>query len=394
LNSGHTNNEKCFHGFKCKEIGSELEKGGGERKSAGVIRKYPCFYLFLASFTLDSLKRRILIVRTDRVGDVVMITPMIRELRKKYPDAYIATLTQSNTANILLNNPYLDEIIIDDLTKESFFKVVKELRRMKFTEGLMVFPTIRATYQMLFGGIKTRIGEGHRLYEVITGMRSVDRHNYAPLKHEADYCMDLARKIGVKTDNIDLEIYVTDDERKEAYEFLKRVGVGKDDLKFILHTGNLGSSPNWSEDKYLQLIKEILALHIPGNKILLTAVEMSEQFIKDATALDNNIVVDISNEIMGLREFIKIISVIDLFVCNSTGPLHLADALNRKCIGINCHRLMNSVQYWGIINKNSINIEVSEEYCEKNCSHDKKICAFENGISVDQVINGIKTLIN
>jgi hypothetical protein len=37
---------------------------------------------------------------------------------------------------------------------------------------------------------------------------------------------------------------------------------------------------------------------------------------------------------------------------------------------------------------------VSEEYCEKNCSHDKKICAFENGISVDQVINGIKTLIN
>jgi heptosyltransferase-2 len=328
------------------------------------------------------------------VGDVVMITPMIRELRKKYPDAYIATLTQSNTANILLNNPYLDEIIIDDLTKESFFKVVKELRRMKFTEGLMVFPTIRATYQMLFGGIKTRIGEGHRLYEVITGMRSVDRHNYAPLKHEADYCMDLARKIGVKTDNIDLEIYVTDDERKEAYEFLKRVGVGKDDLKFILHTGNLGSSPNWSEDKYLQLIKEILALHIPGNKILLTAVEMSEQFIKDATALDNNIVVDISNEIMGLREFIKIISVIDLFVCNSTGPLHLADALNRKCIGINCHRLMNSVQYWGIINKNSINIEVSEEYCEKNCSHDKKICAFENGISVDQVINGIKTLIN
>ena len=324
----------------------------------------------------------------------MMITPMIREIRQRYPDAYIATLTQPNTANILLNNPYLDEIIMDDLTKESFYKVVKELRRIKFTDGLMVFPTARVSYQMLLGGVKNRIGEGHRLYEIITGMRSVDRHNYIPLKHEADYCMDLARKIGVKTDNIALEIYVTDDEKKEAFDFLKRVGVEKEDYKLILHTGNLGSSPNWSEKKYLQLIEEILLLQIPGLKIILTAIEMSEEFIKKARETGKEKVVDISKEISGLREFIKVISVVDLFVCNSTGPLHMADALNRKCIGINCHRPMNSVQYWGIINKRSINIEVSEEYCNKNCSADKKICAFENGISIEQVIDGIKTLLN
>ena len=324
----------------------------------------------------------------------MMITPMIREIRQRYPDAYIATLTQPNTANILLNNPYLDEIIMDDLTKESFYKVVKELRRIKFTDGLMVFPTARVSYQMLLGGVKNRIGEGHRLYEIITGMRSVDRHNYIPLKHEADYCMDLARKIGVKTDNIDLEIYVTDDEKKEAFDFLKRVGVEKENYKLILHTGNLGSSPNWSEKKYLQLIEEILLLQIPGLKIILTAIEMSEEFIKKARETGKEKVVDISKKISGLREFIKVISVVDLFVCNSTGPLHMADALNRKCIGINCHRPMNSVQYWGIINKRSINIEVSEEYCNKNCSADKKICAFENGISIEQVIDGIKTLLN
>ena len=322
-----------------------------------------------------------------------MITPMIRELRKKYPDAYIATLTQPNTANILLNNPYLDEIIMDDLTNESFYKVVRAIRRSKFTDGLMVFPTARASYQMLFGGLKNRIGEGHRLYEVITGMRSVNRHNYIPLKHEADYCMDLARKIGVKTENIDLEIFVTDEEKKEAHEFLERFGVEKGDRKLILHTGNLGSSPNWSENKYLQLIKEILGLQIPGTKIVLSAMEMSDEFIKSAKVLGNEKVIDISKQISGLREFIKVISVVDLFVCNSTGPLHMADALGKKCIGINCHRPMNSVQYWGIINKKSINIEVPAEYCDKNCSKDNKICAFENGISIEQVIDGIKTLI-
>ncbi len=354
----------------------------------------PEFFYFWIHFNLKSLKRRILIVRTDRVGDVVMITPMIRELRKKYPDAYIATLTQPNTANILVNNPYLDKIITDDLTKENFYKVVKEIRSGKFTDGLMVYPTARASYQMLLGGVKNRICEGHRLYEVITGMRSVDRNNYSPLKHEADYCMDLARKIGVKTENIDPEIYVTDGESKEAFEFLKKAGVEKEDYKLILHTGSLGSAPNWSEQKYLELIKEIMLLKTPGIKILLSAMEMSEKFIKSAKALDNKKIVNISKEIGGLREFIKVISVADLVVGNSTGPLHIADALNRKCIGINCHRPMNSVQYWGIINKRSINIEVSKEYCDKNCSPDNKTCAFENGISIEQVFDGIKTLIN
>ena len=323
-----------------------------------------------------------------------MITPMIREIKKKFPGSFLATLTQPNTANLLLNNPYLDEIITDDLKKDTFWKVVKLLRNQHFTHGLLIWPTERAAYQMFLAGITTRIGVGHKIYEVITGMRSVDRHNYIPLKHEADFCMDMARKIGVKTDNLDLEIYVTDEEKTEAYGFLKSLGVEENEYKVILHTGNLGSSPNWSEDKYFILLQEILALQIPNVKILLTAIEMSDDILNKVNALSDNRVIDISKRIMGLRQFIKIISIMDLFICNSTGPLHMADALKRKCIGINCHRPMNSVKYWGILNKNSINIEVPEDYCNQNCSADKKICHFENGISVQQVIDAIKILIN
>jgi heptosyltransferase-2 len=123
------------------------------------------------------LNKRILVVRTDRVGDVVMITPMIREIKKKFPNSFLATLTNPNTANILTNNPYLDQIITDDLSKKNYWRVVKQLRKLHFTDGLMVYPTERAAYQMMLAGIKTRVGEGHRLYEVISGTRSVDRHN-------------------------------------------------------------------------------------------------------------------------------------------------------------------------------------------------------------------------
>ena len=150
--------------------------------------------------------RRILVVRTDRVGDVVMVTPVIRELRKAFPDAYIATLTQPHTANILLNNPHLNRIITDDLSKETFWKIVKELRKEKFTHGLLLLPTERAAWQMFWGGIKTRVGVGHKIYEVLTAMRSVDRHDYIPLKHEADFCMDdivIARLDYLQVDSLD-----------------------------------------------------------------------------------------------------------------------------------------------------------------------------------------------
>jgi len=90
--------------------------------------------------------KRILIVRTDRVGDVVMITPMIRELRLKFPDAYIATLTQNHTSDILKNNPYLDEMITDDMKKESFWEVTKKIREKKFTDGLLVMQNLPMDY--------------------------------------------------------------------------------------------------------------------------------------------------------------------------------------------------------------------------------------------------------
>jgi len=162
------------------------------------------------------LQKRILIVRTDRVGDVVMITPMLREIKKTFPDSFIGTLTQPGTTAILQNNPYVDVMITDDLEKESYKKVISEIKKYKFTDGLLVLPTDRAAYQMFSARIRNRIGVGRKLYEIITFMKSVSRNKYIPLRHEADYCMDLARKIGVVTDNYQPEIFVTDEERIKA----------------------------------------------------------------------------------------------------------------------------------------------------------------------------------
>jgi len=344
---------------------------------------------------LSSKQKRILIVRTDRVGDTTYITPAIRELRKAFPDSFIATLTQPHTSKIFINNPHLDLILTDDLKKENFWKVVRELRRHKFTHALMMFPTERAAYQLFFAGIPYRVGVGHILYEVITFMKSVSRNNYNPLRHEADYCMDLARKIGVVTDNIKLEIFLSDEEKTEAIDFLKKNGITTNDKKIFIHTGTLGSGPNWSEAKYFSLTKKLLTLLPDENyKFIFTAREMTDSFIDELKSLSNQKIFIIKDEIDDLRMMIKVISQADVFLAASTGPLHLADALGVKCIGIFCRRKVSSAKHHGVLNDVSINLEVSEENCGKFCSADQNTCGIENGLSEDQVINATLNLLN
>jgi len=336
------------------------------------------------------MQKRILIVRTDRVGDVVMITPMLREFRRTFPDAFIATLTNPNTREILINNPHLDVTITDDLKKESFRNTVKEIRKHKFTHGLLVMPTERAAYQMFLGGVKERIGVGRKLYEVITFMKSVSRNKYIPLRHEADYCMDLARSLGVVTSNLMPEIFVTDGERSQGLQMLKESGVSENFFKVILHTGSGKSSSNWSEEKYFGLIKEILKKR-NDIQIILTAKEMSEDFKNKVKKeyFDKTIIVE--DKIKRLRDLICIISNADHLIAPSTGPLHIASALKIRTTGLYCHRLMNCAAHWGALGHRAINIEVSKKYCDENCSFDKEICNFENGISIQEVVASLNS---
>lgn len=317
-----------------------------------------------------------------------MITPVIRELRKKFPDSFIGVLTNENSSDVLTGNPNLDVIIKDSMRKDTFTKVVKELRSYKFTDGLLIMPTERAAYQMFLAGVGNRIGVGRKLYEVITLMKSVSRNKYIPLRHEADYCMDLARKLGVVTNDLTPEIFLSDEEIMEGCEILNSIGCKKDSEKIIIHTGSGNSSRNWSEEKYSLLIKEIIRIK-PSSQIILTAKEMTLSFRKKINALKNSNIFFADQSVRRLRDLIKIISNSDLLIASSTGPLHIASALNIKTVGLYCHRPMNCAKHWGALGNIAVNLEVSKEFCNLNCSSDKEVCNFENGIEISEVIRNI-----
>lgn len=330
-----------------------------------------------------SKQKRILIVRPDRIGDVVLSTPIPREIKKEYPGSFVAVLVRKYTQDIYFNNPYVDKIfLIDDDQNNSFWDKVREIRKLKFTHSLLLLPTERLNYLLFFAGIPNRIGVGHKFYQYITFTRFADRKKYIPLRHEADYCMDLARKIGVESTNLETEIFLTDEEKR-------KVSLTRDELlngkKYLIgvHSTCGNSSPNMEAEEYLKLILRLRDLE--NVRVVITDVKMPP-------LLEGLSEVCYPDSKMNLREWFVYFASFDLLISSSTGPMHISAALKVKTLSIFCPLTACSPKLWGPMGNKSKIILPQENYCQSVCPGDPKKCTFsgQGGIDAEIVLEETK----
>lgn len=335
-------------------------------------------------------QKRILIVRPDRIGDVVLSTPLPREIKKTYPDSFVALFLRKYTKEIYDNNPYVDKIILiddnDDNSMEAFWNKVKEIRSYKFTHSLTLLPTERLNYLLFFAGIPFRVGVGHKFYQFITFTRSVSRNKYIPLRHEADYSMDLARRIGVVSDNLTTEIFLSQKEKIESRKVREHFLKGKE-LIIGVHTTSGNSAPNLTAGTYKELIDKLA--NLKNVKIVITDNQVSED-------LQNLPSVDYPNINKSLRESIINFAALDLLISASTGPMHICAALKIKTLSLFCPLTACSPKLWGPLGNENRIIQPSDNYCSNVCPGDPKKCTFEGegGISSDHILTEIKSFID
>ncbi len=329
-------------------------------------------------------QKRILIVRPDRIGDVVLSTPLPREIKKKYPDSFVALLLRKYTQDIYLNNPNVDKIILidDEDSSKSFFNQVREIKNFKFTHSLTLLPTERLNYILFFAGIPFRVGVGHKFYQFLTFTRYVDRKKYIPLRHEADYCMDLARKIGVESNNLDSEIFLTEEERQKVIQTRMENLRGK---KYLIgvHSTSGNSSPNLVPEEYKKLILKLKTLE--NISVVITDNKIPSEIEGLEGVLYPNVGIP-------LRESFINFASLDLLVSASTGPMHEAAALKVKTLSMFCPLTACSPKLWGPQGNQSKIVMPSENYCQTVCPGDPKKCNFigEGGINSEKVLEELK----
>ncbi len=336
--------------------------------------------------------RNILIVRTDRIGDVVLSLPMAELIKKHYPGCKITFLLRNYTESLAADHPYIDEILLikQNNGEVSVNENIKLIKEKKFDTSILVYPTFKSALILFLSGIQNRIGTGYRWYSFLFNNKIYEHRKYAE-KHELEFNVNLLTKLGIKEEinkkNVSFNLQVNKQAEKKVDKILKERGIiPAAKPLIIIHPGSGGSAIDLPIPKFSRLVSKIGS---GLNSLIVITGSREEYDICSEAAADK--AYNLAG-LFNLSELTALISKADLFISNSTGPIHIAAALGIPTIGFYPKILSCSAERWGPYSEKSRvfkpKIDCSNctrEQCERlNCM---------NSIEVDEIFDTIKKIV-
>lgn len=274
--------------------------------------------------------KKILISRTDGLGDLLLTTPLIKAVKESEGHPYVAVMAGKYASPVLENSPDVDEIIIYD--QEDRKNLLRKLKDAKFDACITVYPRFDTSFLLASCGIPKRIGSAYRWYSPLFFNIQVTMHRKNSVKHEADYNLELGESIIGKKEANQIYYYPSNDEKAKADEYVKRKGLPPQFV--IIHPGSRGSAWNISEAKYIEAADKISEFA----KVLITGGPDEKDKIRAMREKMKNMdKVQLLEENMTIREFAAVIGRASVLVSGSTGPMHLAAALGVKTLSFFPH---------------------------------------------------------
>lgn len=310
---------------------------------------------------------KFLIVRTDRLGDSILTLPIAARLKQKFPDSKVYFLANSYTESLISSSKYIDKVFSID--KHSFFHIVEILRKENIDYAIIASPTLYNALVIFFSAIKNRIGTKYRLYSILFN-KKVAHHRKESKKHETLYNLDLLTPLGIESNQdifkLDFGITLNEEIREKVKIKLRKLGVDFQKPLVVFHISSGGSAIDWN---YLNF-KE-LALLLKKNldaEILLTGTEKDFLFLYELFNESGYKIYNLAGE-LNLIELFNLLSLVDVYIGNSTGPTHLAAIAGCWVVAFYPKIKVASQVRWGPITKKRIIFEPQIE-CS-NCTKEQ-----------------------
>lgn len=337
---------------------------------------------------------RILIVRTDRIGDVVLTLPMVDILKMNNPATYIAMMVRRYTSELVQNSTSVDETILYDDANGlvPFFKMLKNIRQYKFDIAFVAFPRFRIALLLFLAGVKLRVASGYRLYSLLFNKR-IYEHRKDAKKHELEYNLSLLDAVGIPLKKVEPPwITISEDLVNKVKQRLENFGINSSDKIVIIHPGSGGSSRDWHIEKFAELGKKISAIR--DVNIVITGGLNEHQLVENLKQAIGGNVVGKAGE-FSVVEYAALAKLAKLFISNSTGTIHIAAAVGTNVIGFYPQITALSQQRWGPYTEKKKVFTPSGKPvdCDK-CKNGKIRCECMDTISVDQVFEAAKNFLN
>jgi len=276
--------------------------------------------------------KRILIFNVNWIGDVLFSTAVIRNIRRNYPDSFIACVIPSRCYPVLKGNPHVDEVIIFDqkdrhksvLSKLAF---VRLLKHRKFDQAILLHGSLTRALICRIAGIPERIG-----YD--TKKRGFLLTKKIPLPaleglHRIDYYLNIIEKAGIRAEDRYLEFFYTQEDQDCVEEFLKKNGVDKNDYLIGINPGGNWLPKRWPPAYWAELADKLIS--DLKAKVIITGGSQDLK-IADSIARQMHQKPLITCSKFNLKQSAALFGRLNLFVTCDSGPLHIANAVGTKKI--------------------------------------------------------------
>jgi heptosyltransferase II len=278
---------------------------------------------------------RLLITRTDRIGDLVLTTPLLKALREKFPKAWIATVVFLEHREIVQENPYLDEVILyDKKGKErgvlGQLQFSRKIRRKKFDAVIHAHGTNRMHLAAWLAGIPRRIGYKRRAPWALT--HAHDYNKKEGKKQEAEYLFELLGLFGVTPPQEIVTFFPVSDRSVRSFENLRLFHRIPRDLPWIvLNPSASDVTKMWPAERLAELVTRIQKDHPSVFLAIGTAKDrpIIQKLIKHTSVP----IFDLSGK-LSLGHLGALLKRSTLLVSNDSGPVHIATAVGTPVVSI------------------------------------------------------------
>ncbi|MGD8234190.1 glycosyltransferase family 9 protein [Vibrio sp. TRT 1302] len=283
--------------------------------------------------------KKILVVRNDKIGDFMLAWPSFAMLKASLPDCHITALVPNYTVALAELCPWIDSVLVDPTEKSDKAKqieLIKQIRAEQFDASINLFSTTYNAKLVWKGKIPYRLAPATKLAQIFYNKRIKQKRSQSA-KPEFEYNLDLIRAFlsdnGVRIVEPSapyLEFTAAQLLQQKA-KLTEQLALQADKPWIYVHAGSGGSANNLSLQQYTQLVSGL-----EGDfEVVLTAGPGEEQKAAELQKLmaesGRHAVLYDKND--GLVDFSCSIACADMFIAGSTGPLHIAAAIDVPTVG-------------------------------------------------------------
>jgi len=272
--------------------------------------------------TNDEVKK-VLFIRIDRIGDLVLSTPILRNLKNVFAGCELTVLASNSNHSILFNNPYVDRVIVYNQNQNFFKKLttVIKLRSFDFDYAIDPHPDYELTTALIaiVSGARRRLGYGSYGRELFF---NINAPRPTSDRHFIDLTLDVLKPIGVIIKDKVPEIFLSDSEKEWSRYWIQNNQIGIKPIVGI-HPGAYYESQRWPAENFSVVVNKLIKCsHL--DFILFGGPQDSDLVDRIRLNIHARVPILITKD---LRQFIGLLSTCAILLCNNSGPLHTAVAM-------------------------------------------------------------------